>query len=48
VAATRDRSRGAVASAIAAERYGLEIIARNIEDVPANWTRFVVISRAGD
>jgi prephenate dehydratase len=45
VAAARDRSRGAVASALAAERYGLEIIARDIEDVPANWTRFVVISR---
>jgi prephenate dehydratase len=48
VAAAWDRSRGAVASCVAAERYGLEIIARNIEDVPANWTRFVVISRAGD
>jgi prephenate dehydratase len=47
VAATRDRSRGAVASALAAERYGLEIIARNIEDIPANFTRFVVVSRAG-
>jgi len=47
VAAGRDRSRGAVASSVAAERYGLEILARNIEDIPANFTRFVVVSRAG-
>ncbi len=44
VALAGDRSRGAVASAMAAERYGLEIIARHIEDVPLNWTRFVVVS----
>lgn len=46
VANAHDRARGAVASELAAERYGLEIIARRIEDVPANWTRFVVISRS--
>lgn len=45
VALAGDRSRGAVASAMAAERYGLEIIARHIEDVPLNWTRFVIVSR---
>lgn len=45
VAEARDRTRGAVASEMAAERYGLEIIARRIEDVPLNWTRFVVVSR---
>lgn len=45
VAAQHDRSLGAVAGESAAARYGLEIIARNIEDVPANWTRFLVISR---
>ncbi len=44
VALAGDRSRGAVASAMAAERYGLEIIARHVEDVPLNWTRFVVVS----
>jgi len=44
VAATNDRTRGAVASAMAAERYGLEIISRNIEDIPANWTRFLVVA----
>jgi prephenate dehydratase len=37
-------TRAAVASDMAAERYGLEIIARRIEDVPVNWTRFVVVS----
>jgi prephenate dehydratase len=45
VAAAGERTRGAVASAMAAERYGLEIIARHIEDVSANWTRFVVVSK---
>ena len=45
VAAAGERMRGAVASAMAAERYGLEIIARHIEDVSANWTRFVVVSK---
>lgn len=44
VAEWSDRTVGAVASEMAAERYGLEIIARHIEDVPANWTRFLVIS----
>jgi prephenate dehydratase len=44
VADAVDRSRGAVASEMAAERYGLEIVARHIEDVPLNWTRFVVVS----
>lgn len=44
VAEWSDRTIGAVASEMAAERYGLEIIARHIEDVPANWTRFLVIS----
>jgi len=39
-----DRTVGAVASEMAAERYNLEIIARHVEDVPANWTRFLVIS----
>lgn len=46
VAEARNRTWGAVAGESAAQRYGLEIIARNIEDVPANWTRFLVVSRA--
>lgn len=44
VAALGVRSVGAVAGAAAAERYGLDIIAHSIEDVPANWTRFVIVS----
>lgn len=44
VAQRNDRTVGAVASEMAAERYHLEIMARRIEDVPANWTRFLVIS----
>jgi prephenate dehydratase len=43
VAAARDCTRGAVASEMAAERYHLEIIARHIEDVTVNWTRFAVV-----
>lgn len=49
VGARGDRTEGAIASDAAATRYGLEIIARHVEDVPANWTRFVVISaRSGE
>lgn len=48
VAIAGDVARGAVASEMAAERYGLSIIARHIEDVPHNWTRFVIVSRRGD
>lgn len=44
VGARGDLAEGAIAGAAAAVRYGLEIIARHVEDVPANWTRFVVIS----
>ncbi len=49
VAAARDRTRAAIAGEMAAERYGLEIIMHHVEDVPANWTRFIVIGdrRAG-
>lgn len=44
VALLHDRTVAAVAGAAAAERYGLDIIAHSIEDVPANWTRFVIVS----
>lgn len=46
VAELGDLTVGAVASESAATQYGLEVIARNIQDIPHNWTRFVVICRA--
>jgi prephenate dehydratase len=45
VAERGDKSRGAVASRLAAEIYGLEILAENIEDAAHSTTRFVVLSR---
>lgn len=46
IAAGTDRTRAAVASDVAAARYGLSILSRYIEDMPANWTRFVVVARS--
>jgi prephenate dehydratase len=43
VASQADLTIGAVASEAAAAQYQLEILARNVEDVSANWTRFVVV-----
>ena len=45
IAAAGDRSVGAIASLIAAEIYGLDVLARNIEDAAHNTTRFLVMSR---
>jgi prephenate dehydratase len=45
VAERGDRSVGAIASLFAAEVYGLDVIASNIEDAAHNTTRFLVISR---
>ena len=41
---SRDTSRAAIASRLAAEIYGLQIIRENIEDESHNTTRFVVLS----
>jgi prephenate dehydratase len=41
---SRDASRAAIASRLAAEIYGLEVVRENIEDESHNTTRFVVLS----
>lgn len=46
VARAADPSRGALASRVAARRYGLEILAENVEDRHDNQTRFVVLERS--
>src|SRR4030095_12659426 len=40
-----DKTRAAVASRLAAEIYGLDILAEDIEDESHNTTRFIVLSR---
>ncbi len=45
VAEHGDPTRGAIASTLAAEIYGLDILARNIEDESHSTTRFIVLSR---
>ena len=42
-----ERGLGAVSTALAAELYGLEVVASDIEDHPENQTRFVVVGREG-
>lgn len=43
--AAADPKAAAVAGEVAAERYGLSIVARDIEDEPTNTTRFLVMGR---
>src|SRR5499427_8774213 len=45
VAEHGDPTRAAIASTLAAEIYGLDILARNIEDESHSTTRFIVLSR---
>jgi prephenate dehydratase len=45
VARQGDKSRAAIASKLAAEIYGLDILAENIEDAAHSTTRFIVLSR---
>jgi prephenate dehydratase len=45
VAEVGDKSRAAIASRLAAEIYGLDILAEDIEDEAHNTTRFIILSR---
>ncbi len=45
IAASGDVGRGVIASALAAEIYGLNVLRRNVEDANHNTTRFLVMSR---
>lgn len=45
IADANDPTRGALASALAAEIYGLDILKANVEDHAHNTTRFVIMSR---
>jgi prephenate dehydratase len=48
VAETKDRSLAAIASSLAGEIYGLDILKANIEDEPHNMTRFLIMAREPD
>ena len=48
VAEAANPARAALASELAAQIYGLDVIARHIEDHKNNTTRFLVMSRAAD
>lgn len=43
ISESSDRTRAALAPALAAERYGLEILENNVEDAANNITRFVIL-----
>jgi prephenate dehydratase len=47
VAELGDPAHAAIAGAAAARRYGLAELRPHVEDMPANWTRFVVVAAAG-
>ncbi len=46
LAATREKDAGAIASETAARLYGLRVLARGVEDLSNNYTRFFVIGHA--
>jgi prephenate dehydratase len=48
VAEAGDKTRAALASELAAEIYGLDVLARHIEDQKNNTTRFLVMAREAD
>jgi prephenate dehydratase len=43
-----DPARAAIAPPLAAQRYGLEVLLENVEDVPDNTTRFLVMTAQAD
>jgi prephenate dehydratase len=45
IAEMKDKTRAAIASRLAAEIYGLDILAENIEDEAHNTTRFIILQR---
>ena len=45
VSESEDRKRGAIASRLAAEMYGLDILEENLQDDAGNTTRFIILSR---
>jgi prephenate dehydratase len=45
VAEWKDASKAAIGSALAGDLYGLQVLARNIEDSPDNTTLFITLSR---
>jgi prephenate dehydratase len=45
IAEAGDKTRGAIATRLAAQIYGLDILAQDIEDEAHNTTRFIVLSR---
>jgi prephenate dehydratase len=47
VAEAEDHGSAAIAPQVAADRYGLVVLARDIADHPGNQTRFVVVARDG-
>lgn len=48
VAELKDPSVAAVASALAGELYGLEVLKRDVEDEPHNMTRFLIMAREAE
>ncbi len=48
IAEANDVTRAAIASRLAADIYGLEILAENIEDEAHNTTRFIILTRGAD
>ena len=48
IAETKNRSAAAIASSLAGELYGLDILRANVEDEPHNMTRFLIVGGEDD